>query len=322
MKQLVLSLIALILAVLASITLGVRGISLSDVYQAILGHVDTTEQAVATARLPRTVLGILAGAGLASAGVAFQSITRNPLADPGILGVLHGAALAVVIGMTVGWDSPFILAIIGSALAGVFVFTIGSMGRGGATPLKLALAGAATAAALVSLIRAVTLPQSHVMDSFRHWQVGDIGGAQWDTLRIAIPVVIVALAVLWSQAGAMNALALGDESAISLGFNVTRVRLLVGGTGIVLCGIVTALCGPISFLGLVVPHICRMLSSSNHRLLVPFSILFGAALLLASDTLGRLVVDNSEVAVGILMPFLGAPFFIWIVRNFKARELS
>ena len=322
MKQLTLSIIVLAVAVLASIALGVRDISLSDIYQAVLGHTETTGQAVASTRLPRTVLGILAGAGLAAAGVAFQSVTRNPLADPGIFGVLHGAALAVVIGITIGWNAPFLLAIIGAGLAGAFVFLIGSMGRGGATPLKLALAGAATAAVLVSLIRAVLMPQSDVMDRFRHWQVGDIGGANWDTLRIAIPIIVVALLLLWSQAGGMNALALGDESATSLGFNVTRVRLIVGAVGIVLCGMITALCGPIAFVGLIVPHVCRMLGSTNHRILVPFSILVGASLLLLSDTLGRVINDNSEVAVGILMPLLGAPVFVWIVRNFKVRELA
>ncbi|MFI5504602.1 ABC-type transporter, permease component [Corynebacterium kutscheri] len=322
MKQLTLSLIVLVAAVLASITLGVRDISLSDVYQAILGHTNTVEQAVAAARLPRTILGVLAGAGLSAAGLAFQSITRNPLADPGILGVLHGASLAVVLGITFGWNAPFLLAIIGAGIAGVFVFIIGSMGRSGATPLKLALAGAATTAALVSLIRLISLPQSRVLDSFRHWQVGDIGDTQWPTLRIAIPIIGLALIVLWSQAGSMNALALGDEAATALGFHVSRVRLIVGISGIVLCGMVTALCGPISFIGLVVPHACRMLSSTNHRILVPFSILLGASFLLISDTLGRLIIDNTEIAVGILMPLIGAPVFVWIVHTFKARELA
>lgn len=322
MKQLTLSIIVLAIAMLASIALGVRDISLNDIYQALQGHTETAGQAVAAARLPRTVLGLLAGAGLAATGVAFQSVTRNPLADPGIFGVLHGAALAVVIDITIGWNAPFLLANIGAALAGIFVFIIGSMDRGGPTPLKLALAGAATVAVLVSLIRAILMPQARVMDRFRHWQVGDIGDASWESLRIAIPIILVALSVLWSQAGGMNALALGDESATSLGFNVTRVRLIIGIAGILLSGMITALCGPIAFVGLIVPHVCRMLGGTNHRLLVPFSIVVGASLLLLSDTLGRLVNDNSEIAVGILMPLLGAPVFVWIVRNFKVRELS
>ncbi|KAB1503925.1 iron ABC transporter permease [Corynebacterium sp. 320] len=322
MKHILLSIVLVGLAIIASITLGVRDISLQDVMAAAQGHTETAGQAVAAARLPRTVLGIVAGAALATAGVAFQSITRNPLADPGIFGVLHGAALAVVLGITFGLHAPFLLAVLGAGLAGVFVFVIGSMGPGGATPLKLALSGAATAAVLVSLIRAVLLPQSQVMDQFRHWQVGDIAGAQWDTLAVAAPVMALALILLWSQAGGMNALALGDEAATSLGLSVPRVRILVGAAGIVLCGMATALCGPITFLGLIVPHVCRMLAGTNHHVLVPFAALMGAFVVLVSDTAGRMIIPNTEIAVGILMPLLGAPVFVWIVRTFKVRELA
>lgn len=314
-------LVLFVLACLGSLALGVRNIALSEVFQALRGAGDVmanTDAAVAAARIPRTVLGMIAGAGLAVAGVAFQSITRNPLADPGIFGILHGAALAVVIGLALGIHASFVLAILGAALAGIAVFALGTAGRSGLqrqAPLRLALAGAAIGAVCLSLIRAVTMPNVRLMDEFRHWQIGGIGGANWSEIAIAGPMVILGLFILWGQSAGLNALALGDEAATGLGFRPGKTRLVTGLTAIAICGAITAACGPIAFVGLIVPHVCRLIGGGNHRVLLPASALAGAALVLGADTIGRLIYDNTELAVGILIPMLGAPIFLWIVRR-------
>lgn len=315
----------LVLACLCSIMFGVRSISVSDAFAALQGKTETGEQAAAYARIPRTVLGVIIGAALAMSGTTMQAVTRNPLADPGIFGILAGASLAVVTGMTFfGVTNPvtvMVLAVIGSAAAATFVYVVGSLGRGGATPLKLALAGAATSAALTAMVSAVLLPRIDVMDSFRHWQIGGISGVTWERLSLAAPFLIVGALICLFSARGMNALALGDELATGLGENVMRTRIVSSIGAVILCGVATALAGPIGFVGLVVPHLCRLLVGTDHRWLLPLSALAGAVLILFADTLGRVIVDGSEIAVGIIMPFIGAPFFIWIVRRQKVREL-
>ena len=213
------------------------------------------------------------------------------------------------------------LAIFGSAFAAAFVYVVGSLGRGGATPLKLALAGAATSAALTALVSAILLPRIDVMDSFRHWQIGGVAGAEWDRLGIAIPFLIVGTLICVFTAGGLNALALGDELATGLGENVLRTRILSSIGAVILCGVATALAGPIGFVGLIVPHLCRLIVGTDHRWLMPTTALAGAVLVILADTLGRVIVPGQEVAVGIIMPIIGAPFFIWIVRRQKVREL-
>lgn len=315
----------LLVAVLASIAFGVRSVPFEDAWQALLGHNTNTNQAAATVRLPRTLLAAIVGACLAIAGTTMQAVTRNPLADPGIFGVLSGAALAVVIGLAFfGLTHPIstmIVAIIGSSIAAVFVYVIGSIGQGGPTPLKLALAGAATTAAISSLVSAIILPRARVMDTFRFWQIGGVGGAEWLPIGMATPFLIVGFGLCLISASKLNALALGDDVAASLGTNVVRARIVSSFGALILCGTATALAGPIGFVGLIVPHICRLLVGTDHRWLLPLSAVSGAILLLGADTLGRVVTRPSEIAVGILTPLIGGPLFIWIVRRFKVREL-
>lgn len=319
--------LAVLLVVLAacSVAFGVRDISFADVVAALSGHTGTTDQAAAAVRLPRTVLGVLIGGSLAIAGTTMQAVTRNPLADPGIFGVLSGAALAVVIGLAFfGLSHPvaeLAVAVLGAGLAAAFVYAIGSLGRSGATPLKLALAGAATSAAASSLVSAILLPRVNVMDTFRFWQIGGIGGATWERLAIVGPFLGIGVLICLGWARGLNSLALGDDIATGLGENVRRTRLIASAGAIVLCGVATAAAGPIAFVGLVVPHVCRLLVGTDHRWLIPFSALAGGCLLLAADTVGRVVARPSEIAVGIITPLIGAPFFIWIVRRQKVREL-
>ncbi|MFS0867635.1 FecCD family ABC transporter permease [Microbacterium sp. 179-B 1A2 NHS] len=320
------ALAALILVLVgASVALGVRGVSLDDIIAGLGGSTGTVSEAAVVSRLPRTALAVLAGAALALSGAAIQAVTRNPLGDPGILGITSGASLAVVIGIAFfAVTNPYVtltLAVVGSAGAAVFVYAIGSLGTGGATPLKLALAGAATAAALSSLVSAILLPRVDVLENFRFWQIGGVSGATWDRIAVVLPVLAVGALICLATARGMNSLALGDDLAASLGEHVGRTRALAALGAVILCGTATAVTGPIAFVGLVVPHFCRMLVGTDHRWLLPFSALAGSALLLGADVIGRLVARPGEVPVGIVTAVIGAPFFIWLLRRRRVREL-
>lgn len=320
--------VALVVIVLCGLSLafGSRAVTFDDFVAVMAGHNDTVSQAAIITRLPRTVLALLVGAALAVAGATMQAITRNPVADPGILGVTNGAALSVVVGLAFfGVTAPLgqmAFAVVGAALAAVFVYTVGSLGRGGATPLKLALAGAATSAAFASLVSAVMLPRVDLLQSFQSWQVGGVGGADWSRIALTAPALAVGALICFATARGMNSLALGDDMAAGLGENVARTRIIAAVGAVVLTGAATAIAGPIGFVGLVIPHVCRMLVGTDHRWLLPFSALAGAGLLVAADIIGRVASPTAqEIQVGIVTAIIGAPFFIWIVRRQKVREL-
>lgn len=324
-----LGLAAMIVAVAAlcamSLAIGTRDVAWSDILAALHGQVDSIGQAAVAMRIPRTALALVAGAALGLAGAVMQGVTRNPLADPGILGVNMGASLAVVI--AVAWfdiTSAYAyiwVAVLGAACSAVFVYTIGSLGRGGATPLKLALAGAATSIAFASLVIAVVLPRNDIAGGIRAWQVGGVGGATFERISHVLPFLLVGLAISLLSARRLNSLALGDDLAAGLGERVAVARAVAALGAVLLCGATTAICGPIGFVGLVVPHVCRLFIGVDHRWLLPFSALGGACLLLAGDVLGRIVARPAELDVGIVTALVGAPFFIWIVRRQRVRDL-
>lgn len=309
----------------ASVTFGARDVQWSDIVAALGGSTDGFGEAAVAKRIPRTLLAVLAGAALGASGAVMQGVTRNPLADPGILGVNMGASLAVVLGMaTVGLSTStsFIwVAIVGAGVSAAFVYTIASMGRGGATPLKLALAGTATSAALVSLITAVVLPRGDIADGARSWQIGGVGGGTFDSISHVLPFLALGFLVSLLSARGLNLLALGDELASGLGQRVAIARAAGAVGAVVLCGATTAVTGPIAFVGLVVPHVCRLLTGVDHRWLIPFSALGGAALLTAADVVGRVVARPEQIDVGIVTALVGAPFFVYIVRRQKVRSL-
>ncbi|GGV75458.1 ABC transporter permease [Streptomyces griseoloalbus] len=315
----------LIAAMTASLALGSRDVAWADVWSALGGAEDTLEEAAVANRIPRTLLAVVVGAALGLSGAVMQGVTRNPLADPGILGVNMGASLAVVTGIAyfgLASVSGYIwAAMTGAALTAGFVYTVGSLGRGGATPLKLALAGAAISAALASLVSAVVLPRNDISDTFRLWQIGGVGGATYAQLGSVVPFLAAGFAICLASARALNSLALGDDLAAGLGERVALVRGTAALGAVVLCGAATAVAGPIAFVGLVVPHACRLLAGVDHRWLLPFSALSGAVLLTAADVLGRVVARPSEIEVGIVTALVGAPFFIHIVRRQKVRSL-
>ena len=316
---------ALVPLAFLSLTVGSRDVAWADVWAALQGSTDGFDRAAVAARMPRTLLALLAGAALAVSGAVMQGVTRNPLADPGILGVNMGASLAVVVGIAwFGMTSATAyvwVAIAGAAFTAVSVYVIGSLGYGGPTPLKLALAGAATTAALVSFITAVVLPRGDIADTVRSWQIGGVGGATFDRTGQVLPFFVVGFVVCLLCARGLNLLALGDELAAGLGERVAVARAVAALGAVVLCGATTAVCGPIAFVGLVVPHLCRLIVGVDHRWLLPFSAVAGAALVTAADVVGRIVARPGEIDVGIITAVIGAPFFIAVVRRQKVREL-
>lgn len=321
---------AVVVSIALSLAFGSRPVSLDEVASGITswftGQTPTEIGAIAVqSRIPRTILALLAGAALALSGALMQAITRNPLADPGILGVNTGAALLVVCGIAffgiTGAFGQLTLALVGAALTALFVYFIGSIGPGGTTPIKLALAGAATTAALSSLVAAILIPRQSVLNDFRFWQVGNVGRAEWDTMAVIAPVLIVGTLIALVCAPALNALALGDDVAVGLGIRVGRTRLIAAVAGVALCAAVTAVAGPIGFVGLMVPHVVRLLVGTDQRWLLPLSALGGAVLLTLADTIGRVIGNPSEVEAGIVTAFLGAPILIVIARSTRMRAL-
>ena len=316
----------LLVCVIASLAFGAREVGLDDILAGLSGADPQTVGAIAVReRIPRTVLALLAGAALGVSGALLQAVTRNPLADPGILGINHGASLFVVAGIAfAGIDTLqqyLWLALAGAALTAVFVYLIGSMGRGGATPVKLALAGAATTAALSSLVSAVLLPRIEVMTVFRFWQVGGVAGASWEGMLTIAPFLGVGALIAALSARPLNALALGDEVAAGLGVRTARVRLLAGLAAVLLCGATTAVAGPIAFLGLMVPHVVRLLTGPDQRWILPLSAIGGAAVLTVSDVVGRVAGRPGELEAGVVTALLGAPVLISIARRTRVRAL-
>lgn len=318
-----LALAVLAVLVCASLALGSRHVGLGTVVHAWTQFDPAnSDQVVVRARLPRTVLGLLVGAALGLAGAAMQGVARNPLADPGILGVNAGAALAVVVAIAGfgvhGFGGYVWFAFAGAGLAAVMVYGVAALGREGATPVKLALAGAAISAGLMSVSNAVLVADRDTFDRFRYWQLGSVGVHTWDSVRPVLPAFVVGAAVLLGTGRLLNGLALGDDTARGLGQRVGPARSVVALGVVMLCGAATAAAGPIGFVGLVVPHAGRALVGGDYRRLLPFSALLGAALLVLADVIGRIVLPPTELQAGLMTALLGAPVFIWLLRRRKA----
>lgn len=309
-----------------SISLGAKNIAFSKVIEVLLGNdPDSLEAAIILQRIPRTIFGILAGGALGISGALMQSITRNPIADPSILGVNTGASLFVVAGIaffniTVAYQYIW-LAIIGAGVTAVFVYSVASMGKDGATPLKLALSGSAVSIVLGSLVSTIMLPNNRVMEAFRFWQVGSIGSATWENIMLISPFLIVGFIISMFISGYLNNLALGDEAATALGTNVVMTRTIGALSSVLLCGATTALAGPIGFVGLIIPHIIRLIFGSEMGKMLPLSFLGSAILMLVSDVIGRIISLPGETEVGIVTAVLGAPVFILTIRKGRVKSL-
>ncbi|NRG47683.1 iron ABC transporter permease [Bacillus sp. CRN 9] len=325
-KVLVISLVLLCICMLASLALGSRLVVWDELIAGLFHpEIESYGASVVRERIPRTVFSLFCGAALGISGALMQSVTRNPIADPSILGVNTGAALFVVCGiafLNISTASHYIwLAIVGAMVTAIFVYGIGSMGRAGATPLKLVLAGAATSAALSSLVSAIMLSRSYVMDQFRFWQVGSVGSANWNAILTFLPFLVIGIVLAIISASALNALALGDDVATGQGVRTGILRIVAAFAGVILCGAATALAGPIAFVGLLATHVIRLILGPDLRFVIPMSAISGAIILTISDVSGRLIGSPGELEAGVVTAFIGAPLLIVLAIKMKVRSL-
>ena len=314
------TLAALAAVAVLSVALGSRTVPPGQVWEALFGEaVGNDATVVRTMRVPRTLIGLMVGAGLGLAGTVMQGLTRNPIAEPGILGVSQGAALGVVCAIAfagVHTVTGYVwFAFLGAGAASVAVYAIAARGRGGASPVKLALAGAAINALLSSLIAAVLTTRAATLDEFRFWQIGSLSGRYADVAGQVWPFLLAGVVLVAYVARGMDALALGDDLAKGLGQNVAAVRIVGGLGATVLTGVGVAAAGPLAFVGLAVPHMARAMVGGDHRWLLPTSALLGPVVLLASDIVGRVIVPPGEVPAGVMTALIGVPFLVALVRR-------
>lgn len=312
--------VALAVTCLASIAIGAKYIPLDDVVRALFDTGDANNQViVGDMRVNRTILGLVCGIALGLAGALMQALTRNPLADPGILGVNAGAAFAVVLGVTLFGSMSLTgyiwFAFAGAALASVVVYALAMVGRGQASPVRLALSGIALAAVLLGFTDALIISNPHVLDVFRFWQVGSLAGRDVETVGAVLPFIIVGVVLALGLARTLDAMALGDDTAAALGVNVMLARVVGVLAVTLLCGAATAAIGPVAFVGLMVPHVVRAFTGPDQRWILPFCLVVAPILMLASDIVGRVVLGTGELPVGIVTTVVGGPVLIALVRR-------
>ncbi|CAH6635272.1 Fe(3+)-siderophore ABC transporter permease [Pseudocitrobacter vendiensis] len=312
----------LLLAVTLSLLIGAKALPVSVVVDAFSGTCQSADcTIVLDARLPRTLAGLLVGGALGLAGALMQTLTRNPLADPGLLGVNAGASFAIVLGAALlGIASPeqqLVMAFCGAFVASLIVAFTGSQGGGQLSPVRLTLAGVALAAVLEGLTSGIALLNPDVYDQLRFWQAGSLEIRTFTTLKVVlVPVLIAGIAALMLSR-ALNSLSLGTDTATALGSKVARTQIFGLLIITVLCGSVTAVVGPIAFIGLMMPHISRWLVGADHRRSLPVTLLATPSLLLFADIMGRLIVPG-EMRVSVVSAFIGAPVLIFLVRRQRA----
>ncbi|MFE5855854.1 FecCD family ABC transporter permease [Streptomyces sp. NPDC056500] len=314
------ALAALCAAVLLSLAVGARHISPMVVFEALLqGGGGEDGEVVRDLRIPRTIIGVLVGAAFALSGTVLQGLTRNPIADPSILGISQGAAAGVVLAITFAGIHTILgyvwFALVGAALATVAVYAVAHSSRGGASPVKLALAGAAISALLASVTMGVLSTRVATLDEFRFWQVGGIAGRDAEVIHRIWPFLLVGAVLVVSVARGLDALALGEDMAKGLGRNVAAVRIVGGVGATLLAGAAVAVAGPLAFIGLAVPHMARRLVGSSHGRVMLLGALIGPVMLLASDVVGRIVFPPGEIPAGVMTALIGVPFLVVLVRR-------
>ncbi|MFB6857498.1 FecCD family ABC transporter permease [Streptomyces sp. NPDC056341] len=315
--------VVLLLLLVVSIAIGAKPLSVDQVWNGLFDDTGTFSDVVVGERLARTLLGLLAGVALGLSGAVLQALTRNPLADPGLLGINMGASAAVVTAVSFFGVTSLTgyvwFAFLGAAAVGVLVYVLG--GTRSATPVRLALAGTAISAALYGYLQAVMIMDNAALGKMRFWTVGSLVSADMSTIRQVLPFIAVGSVLALGLARPLNAMAMGDDTARALGANLNRTRALSMAAATLLCGAATAACGPIVFVGLMVPHVVRSFTGPDLRWILPFSAVLSPVLLLGADVLGRLVARPAEVQVGIVTAIIGGPVFIYLVRRRKVTQL-
>jgi len=322
---LVCAVVVLLVASLLSVLVGSKPLVPTDVAHALFaptgGDID---RIVWELRLPRTLAALVVGVALGVAGALIQAFTRNPLGDPGILGVNAGASLGVAVGVALfGTRMPtqhLGFAFLGALLATLVVLFVGAIGRS-ADPIRLTLAGVAVGAVLAGITTAMTLLDPSTFNQMRGWEAGTFVERGLDVILPTVPFIVGGLAIALFCAGSLNMLGLGDDLASALGAHVGRTRVLTVAAITLLAGAATAIAGPIAFVGLMVPHVARWIVGPDQRWIIPYSIVLAPILLLVSDVIGRVILWPGEVPVGVVTAFVGAPVLIWLVRRRKASGL-
>ncbi|MEV6835019.1 iron chelate uptake ABC transporter family permease subunit [Streptomyces sp. NPDC051133] len=313
----------LVLVALASIAIGAKALSPDQVWHGLFHDTGTYGDVVVDERLSRTVLGLLVGAALGLSGAVLQALTRNPLAEPGLLGINAGASAAVVTAIT--WFGVTSLsgyvwfAFLGAAAVGALVWFLG--GSRGATPVRLALAGTAISAALYGYLQAVMIMDDAALGKMRFWTVGSLASATTSTITQVLPFLAAGAVLALALARPLNAVEMGDDTARALGAQLGRTRALAMLAATVLCGAATAACGPIMFVGLMVPHVVRSFTGPDLRWILPYATVLSPVLLLGADVVGRVVARPAELQVGVVTALIGGPVFILLVRRRRTAQL-
>lgn len=310
--------------VAASLVIGAEDLTAAQVFAALFGD-DADRQAhllVFEYRIPRTLVAIAAGAALGVAGALIQAYTRNPLADPGILGVNAGAAFGVTVafglGLSASTSALVLPALVGACAATVAVLLLASIGRGPATPVRMTLAGVALAAVIGGVTTGIRLSDPDTFERLRSWQAGSVAGRSLADLAEVAPYLGAGLALAVLLVKPLNAIALGEDLAASLGVNTRNVQVLTVVAVALLVGAATAVAGPIGFIGLMVPHACRLLVGNDHTRIIPMSALAAPVIILLADVVSRVLLPLRELPVGVVTAFIGAPVLVWVVRSRKA----
>jgi iron complex transport system permease protein len=316
---LLIALAVLAVVLVLSIGFGARFLSPGEVWAGLVDPGSPYYRIVHEMRLPRTLLGLLVGLALGLAGAIMQALTRNPLADPGLLGINAGASAAVAsasafLGIA-GFSGYVWFALLGAAIVTALVYAVG--GGRSATPARLALAGAALNATLYSYVSAVLLAHTDSIQAMRFWQVGSLASADFDTVRRVLPFIAAGVLIALASARPLNALTLGDDAARALGARPAVIRTMVIVAVTLLCGAATAACGPIVFVGLLIPHLVRPITGPDLRWMLPYTVVLSPVLLVGADVIGRVVGSPGELQVGVVTAVLGGPLFLYLVRVVK-----
>ena len=321
----VLCVFILLISGVLSIFIGSKDIEAQTIINILTSNQEPTlEAAIVYDRIVRTIFSIIAGAALSMSGVLMQAATKNPVADPAILGVNVGCAFFVVLGISVFKINTsieyIIFSLVGGILTFIVVYFVSKVGVKKVTPMKLALTGVAVSSALSSLVSAVVLMNPELTDKYRFWQVGSVAKANIEHINITLPVLVICIILAIVLSKTLNILTMGDDVATTLGLRVDKIRFLICAISVILCSIITALAGPIGFIGLMSPHVVRMLFGGDYKYITIISPIIGAAILTISDVIGRYLGSPGELEVGIITVFIGAP--ILLLLAIRSKETS
>lgn len=312
--------IALLLCLIASVAYGAADISLNTVFAALTNFDGSANHLIIrTVRLPRSLVAILVGSALAVAGAIMQGLTRNPLADPAILGIEAGASLSVVTAIFLFGSSSVNtyagFAFVGAGLSAIAVYWLASLGRGGLSPLNLTIVGAALTALFYSFTTGILIVSQRTLDEIRFWLAGSIAGRDFSMLIQVLPYISIGLVIAFALSRQITVLNLGEDVAKGLGQNTLWIKVIAAVSVVLLAGSAVAIAGPIGFVGLVVPHIVRFIIGVDYRWILPYAAIVGAILLLLADLTSRVLLAPQELPVGVMTALVGAPFFLYLARS-------